>query len=67
MAAGALVVSIAAGIRTESLAGWLGGHKRIVVMPNTPALVQAGFPGCLPIRASANDRDAAQRILAAGG
>ncbi len=69
VAANALVVSIAAGIRTESLAGWLGGHKRIVrVMPNTPALVQAGISGLFADPGvSQSDRDAAQRILAAVG
>lgn len=68
-AAGALVISIAAGIRTESLSDWLGGHSRIVrVMPNTPALVQAGVSGLYAAAAvGAEDRDAAQRILAAVG
>ena len=39
-----LVLSIAAGIRTDDLARWLGGYRRIVrVMPNTPALVRSGI------------------------
>lgn len=38
-----LVISIAAGIRTNSLAMWLGGKVPVVrAMPNTPALVQSG-------------------------
>lgn len=39
-----LVISIAAGIRCDSLAAWLGGGDIALVrtMPNTPALVQAG-------------------------
>ena len=38
-----LVISIAAGIKAESLDQWLGGGMPIVrCMPNTPALVQTG-------------------------
>ena len=41
-----VVVSIAAGIREESLERWLGGSVAIVrCMPNTPALVKAGATG----------------------
>lgn len=41
-----LVITVAAGIRTQDLSRWLGGHRRIVrVMPNTPALVLAGISG----------------------
>lgn len=42
----ALLISIAAGIRTADLSRWLGGHTRLVrCMPNTPALVRAGITG----------------------
>lgn len=66
---GALVVTIAAGIRVADLSRWLGGHGRIVrAMPNTPALVHAGITGLhAPPGASAADRDLAERILAAVG
>ena len=38
-----LVVSIAAGIRSEDINKWLGGNAAVVrAMPNTPALVQTG-------------------------
>ncbi|HTT36610.1 MAG TPA: pyrroline-5-carboxylate reductase [Burkholderiales bacterium] len=38
-----LVLSIAAGIRTADLAGWLGSYPLVIrAMPNTPALVLAG-------------------------
>jgi pyrroline-5-carboxylate reductase len=38
-----LVISIAAGIRTETLEAGMGGRHRVVrVMPNTPALVGQG-------------------------
>lgn len=41
-----LVISIAAGIRIESLQHWLGAKTAIVrCMPNTPALVQLGATG----------------------
>jgi len=39
-----LVLSIAAGIRLDSLSQWLGGHSRVVrCMPNTPALIRSGI------------------------
>jgi pyrroline-5-carboxylate reductase len=39
-----LVLTIAAGVRCDDLARWLGGYRSIVrAMPNTPALVGAGI------------------------
>lgn len=64
-----LVLSIAAGIRIETLDRWLGGYSRIVrAMPNTPALIGAGAAGLVG-HASVDDadRDAATRILGAVG
>ena len=44
--AGELIVSIAAGVRINTLTRWLGGHARIVrTMPNTPALIGQGVTG----------------------
>jgi pyrroline-5-carboxylate reductase len=41
-----LIVSVAAGIRCNDLARWLGGDAAIVrTMPNTPALVGSGATG----------------------
>jgi len=41
-----LVISIAAGVTLASLAGWLGGHAKLVrAMPNAPALIGAGVTG----------------------
>ncbi|MDE1713744.1 NAD(P)-binding domain-containing protein, partial (plasmid) [Chromobacterium amazonense] len=39
---GALVVSIAAGIRLDALRRWLGSGRIVRVMPNTPAMVGKG-------------------------
>ena len=57
-----LVISIAAGITTAQLDGWLGGGLPVVrAMPNTPALLGVGITGLF-----ANPRtDAAQRERAA--
>ncbi|HEY6940779.1 pyrroline-5-carboxylate reductase [Dokdonella sp.] len=56
-----LVISIAAGIRIEQLAAWLGAGVPIVrSMPNTPALIGAGATGMI----ANDDADAAQRDLA---
>ncbi|GLS04587.1 pyrroline-5-carboxylate reductase [Chitiniphilus shinanonensis] len=65
----ALVISIAAGIRADSLSRWLGGHARVVrVMPNTPALVQAGLSGAYAGDAvGEDDRALATRVLGAVG
>jgi pyrroline-5-carboxylate reductase len=64
-----LIVSIAAGIRVEDLARWLGGYRRIVrVMPNTPALALAGISGLYaPASVGAADRAVAAKILGAAG
>jgi pyrroline-5-carboxylate reductase len=64
-----LVVSIAAGVRLESLSRWLGGHRRLVrCMPNTPALVGAGITGLYALpEVSAEDRKKAETILGAVG
>ena len=65
----ALVISIAAGIRTETISQWLGGYDRIVrVMPNTPALVQAGISGVYASAAvNLADKALTQRILSSIG
>jgi len=64
-----LIVSIAAGIRIEQLARWLGGNVSVVrAMPNTPALIGAGATGaCHCPRVDAAERARAERILAAAG
>jgi pyrroline-5-carboxylate reductase len=64
-----LVVSIAAGITLETLAGWLQDYRRIVrVMPNTPALIGAGMSGLAALpEVTLGERLAAERILEAAG
>ena len=64
-----LVISIAAGVREESLQQWLGGDVALVrTMPNTPAMIQAGAsvlhagPGV-----SGEQKDLAESILRAVG
>jgi pyrroline-5-carboxylate reductase len=64
-----LVVSIAAGIRSDDLQVWLGGNVAVVrAMPNTPALVGAGATG---LYAGADvtpaQRDEAETVLRAAG
>ena len=41
----ALHLSVAAGITTESVAGWTGTQRIVRAMPNTPALVGKGMTG----------------------
>lgn len=43
---GQLVISIVAGIETDSLKNWLGNQVKLVrAMPNTPAMIQMGATG----------------------
>lgn len=64
-----LVISIAAGIRATDLSRWLNGYKNIVrVMPNTPALVQAGVTGlCAMPSVSDVDRTRAEALMRSVG
>jgi len=64
-----LVISIAAGIRSDDLARWLGGYGKIVrVMPNTPALVRSGVSGMFArAEVSAGERGRSETILRAVG
>jgi len=65
----ALVISIAAGVTLERLAGGLPAGQRIVrVMPNTPCLIGRGSSGySLGSRATAADGDLVQQLLSAVG
>ena len=58
-----LVLSIAAGITTESIRAKLGDIQVIRVMPNTPALVSAGASGLYNANASKENLNAALDIF----
>ena len=45
---GALHLSVAAGIRTDSICRWVGTDRVVRCMPNTPALVGQGITGLFP-------------------
>lgn len=64
-----LVISVAAGIRCDSLQAWLGGKTALVrAMPNTPALVQSGATALYATPAvSAVQREQAESLLRAVG
>jgi len=66
---GMLVISIAAGLRLETLSRWMGGHRRIVrCMPNTPALIGKGISGLYaPPEVSDDERARAEQVLGAVG
>src|SRR5262252_3861428 len=69
IAAVPVVLTIAAGIRTDDLARWLGGYRRIVrAMPNTPALIGRGISGVYADAAvDAAARARAEHVLRAAG
>src|SRR5688500_2251264 len=66
---GKLVVSIAAGVRTDALSRWLGGHRKLVrCMPNTPSLIGAGISALYAApEVGAEERRSAEAILGAVG
>jgi pyrroline-5-carboxylate reductase len=64
-----LIISVAAGITTESLASWLGEDQAIVrCMPNTPSQLRAGASGLFANKwVSDAQRSSANAILGAVG
>lgn len=66
---GQLVLSVAAGITLDALAGWFGADTpRVRVMPNQPATIGAGISGLVaPVGLGSNERQLAQHIAAAMG
>ncbi|MEI6801990.1 MAG: pyrroline-5-carboxylate reductase [Burkholderiales bacterium] len=65
---GALHLSVAAGIRSDSIAEWLDNERVIRTMPNTPALIGKGITGLYARPAvSAADRHVAQQVIATTG
>ena len=64
----ALHLSVAAGIRSDSIATWLGTERVVRAMPNTPALVGKGMTALFArAGADAEDRRTIEQVLAATG
>lgn len=64
----ALHISIAAGIRTDSIAQWLSNERIIRTMPNTPSLIGKGITGLFARKAASQvDKEHAQRIVSVMG
>ena len=64
-----LVVSIAAGTRSDDIEAWLGGDVAVVrVMPNQPALLGLGISGLVGnARATDEDLARAETVMAGAG
>lgn len=61
---GALHLSVAAGIRSDTIAAWLGSQRIVRSMPNTPALVGLGMTGLFARDGvSAADRQRVEQVL----
>jgi pyrroline-5-carboxylate reductase len=64
----ALHLSVAAGIRSDSIAAWLGTERIVRSMPNTPALVGKGMTALFArADATAADRQRVERVIATTG
>jgi pyrroline-5-carboxylate reductase len=65
---GALHLSVAAGIRSDSIAAWTGTERIVRCMPNTPALIGQGI-SALYARAGVTpaDRLRAEQVIATTG
>ncbi|AYQ27383.1 MULTISPECIES: pyrroline-5-carboxylate reductase [unclassified Polaromonas] len=60
----ALHLSVAAGVRSSSIANWLGTHRVVRAMPNTPALVGKGMTALFARTAATNtDRLAVEKVI----
>ena len=63
-----LVLSIAAGVRAETISGWLASAKIVRAMPNMPALIRAGITAAVAQpEVNAAQKTAADQILRAVG
>ena len=68
LTADALHLSVAAGIRSDSLAQWLGSERIVRTMPNTPALVGKGMSALYARPAvTAAERQSVEAIMASTG
>jgi pyrroline-5-carboxylate reductase len=65
---GALHLSVAAGIRSDSIAQWLGTQRIVRSMPNTPALIGKGITALYARGAlAAGDRERVEQVIATTG
>jgi pyrroline-5-carboxylate reductase len=65
---GALHLSVAAGIRSDTIAGWLASQRVVRAMPNTPALIGKGMTALFARDAvSAPDRALVEHVIATTG
>lgn len=62
-----LVLSIAAGISLETLAGGLMTERIVRAMPNTPAQIGKGISGAVGLHITPRDREVADSLLRAAG
>jgi pyrroline-5-carboxylate reductase len=64
----ALHLSVAAGIRSDSIAGWLGTERVVRAMPNTPALIGKGMTALFARPAvTAPDKDWVSQVIGTTG
>ena len=64
----ALHLSVAAGIRSSSIAQWLGSDRVVRAMPNTPALIGRGISGLFARQAvDAVQRQRIEQVMAPTG
>jgi pyrroline-5-carboxylate reductase len=63
----ALHLSVAAGIRSDSIAAWLGTERVVRAMPNTPALVGKGITALFARPAASADRLAVEQVIETTG
>jgi pyrroline-5-carboxylate reductase len=65
---GSLHLSVAAGIRSDSIAQWLGTERVVRAMPNTPALIGKGITALFARPAvTPTDKDQVNRVIAPTG
>ena len=64
----ALHLSVAAGIRTDSIGRWVGSDRVVRCMPNTPALVGQGITGLFPCPSvTPEDQALVERVIGTTG
>jgi pyrroline-5-carboxylate reductase len=64
----ALHLSVAAGIRSDSIAAWLGTERIVRAMPNTPALIGQGMTALFARPAVSDaERQAVERVIKTTG